>query len=410
MGDPMVDRLVAKRDHAVAQIEAIKEQAIDGDRDLDERDLESIETYKRSITDYDKQLAVIGEQLQMDDEARSRLALVAPQIGEAQHRYRSDGELLWDALHASSDDDARRRYRSALKRAAEHMGTDKAVTTATAGDLQALYLTPVVGPVIRTDDASMPFITALGRRQMPAGTAFERPYITDAGFATGIGEQAAQKAELASSAFEASTELVSRTTLGGYLNVSRQMEQWHPGSLGIVVDQMRRRLSSALEAFAIAELENSTGSEDLAAGADAGAVRQALYNASAAVYDSTGQLATWVLMGPLGWARLGGLTDAAGRAAFPNLSPSNADGSMSAARFGSAGGVAGLTPVVSPKITDDSFWVGNGLVMECYLYEYPVLDAIEPSVLGRQVAVAADIVALRPTSYANAAIHVFDAP
>jgi hypothetical protein len=35
-----------------------------------------------------------------------------------------------------------------------------------------------------------------------------------------------------------------------------------------------------------------------------------------------------------------------------------------------------------------------------------VLEAVEPSVLGRQVAVAASIAGYRPTPFANATIHV----
>ena len=407
MSDPMIDKLVNKRDHALGQIEAIKEQAVDADRDLEERDLEAIETYKRSISEYDKQLAVIGDDLRMDDEARLSLAKVAPSIGEAAPQYRSDGELVHDILH-QSDPDARRRYSSALKRAAEHMGTDSTATVATAGDLKALYVQPKVGPVIRPNDATMPFANALGLQAMPSGSAFERPRIVDANFDTGVGTQSAEKAELASESFTAAVDVVTRSTLGGYLNISQQMLTWNPGALGTIVTQMRDRLSSKIESHFVTALATSTGQEELDDAASAAAVLQAIYNASASVFDSTGELATWIAMGPQGWARLGGLVDGANRPMFPNLTPSNASGSMSAASFGVEGGIAGLTPVVTPKITDADFWVGNGKVLEGYVYYYPLLEAVEPSVLGRQIAVAADVVAHTPTPYANSAVHLTD--
>jgi hypothetical protein len=44
------------------------------------------------------------------------------------------------------------------------------------------------------------------------------------------------------------------------------------------------------------------------------------------------------------------------------------------------------------------------------MYRYPALDAVEPSVLGRQVAVAAAIAAYRPTPFANAIVKLAAAP
>jgi hypothetical protein len=72
--------------------------------------------------------------------------------------------------------------------------------------------------------------------------------------------------------------------------------------------------------------------------------------------------------------------------------------------------VAGLSPIVTPSITDDSFYVGGPDGVEGYMYRHPILDAVEPSVLGRQVAVAASIAAYRPTPFANSVIKIAAAP
>ena len=71
---------------------------------------------------------------------------------------------------------------------------------------------------------------------------------------------------------------------------------------------------------------------------------------------------------------------------------------MAANGFSSLSSVAGLQPIVTPGITDNTFWVGNGSALEAYEYTYPLLEAVEPSVLGRQVAVASSIVFYRPTT------------
>jgi hypothetical protein len=120
----------------------------------------------------------------------------------------------------------------------------------------------------------------------------------------------------------------------------------------------------------------------------------ALYAASGAVFNMTGELATWVVMGPSGWVQLGSLTDDSGRPLFPTMGGSNVSGTQSATSF--AGNVAGLNVIVTPSITDTTMYVGNASGVEFYEYRYPLMEALEPSVLGRQIAVAAGVCAYRP--------------
>ena len=121
------------------------------------------------------------------------------------------------------------------------------------------------------------------------------------------------------------------------------------------------------------------------------------------MYDATGSPATWIAMGPQGWARLGSLVDLAGRPLLPSIGAANAIGTAGADNF-TISSVAGLRSVVTPGITDDTFWVGNGMVLEGYIFRFPVLEAVEPSVLGRQVAVAAATAGYRPIP--DGAIHL----
>jgi HK97 family phage major capsid protein len=411
MPDALLTRFLDERTQKVTLIDSYKAAAADEGRDLTDSEKETIGAARSRITELDAQIDLVGDDLEIAEDTAKKLRSLAPftTSDRASGQYRSDGHLLYDMLHLA-DEDAARRYHAATKqaRAAQHMGTVAADTVATAGDLAGLYVDPVVGPVINPYPKGMPFATALGLRDMPAGD-FRRPYVVDPnGPTTGVAVQSAEKAELASLAFSVTNQTIEAATLGGYLNVSQQLLRQSPQALDTIVAQMNWRLARAIDTYLVTELAESTSEVDLPAASDAAAIYASLFTASASVYDDTGDLATWVLMGPLGWARLGSLTDDAGRPLFPYLGSQNSMGGARADSF-EGSGPAGLRPIVTPAITDNSFWVGNGLALEGYIYRYPVLEAVEPSVLGRQIAVAADIAAVRPTPTANSAVHIYDA-
>lgn len=409
MGNQLAERLendIAKRRSA---IELITERALEEKRDLTDDDMKAIGSYNDEITSWKRQLDLLVVDTEVSEETASKLRSLGSAVVGGDFHYRSAGELLWDCLH-QSDPEARARYQKVMRRAAQHMGTVAANTTPTAGDLGGLVVKPVVGPVSDPYPRGMPLANAIGMRDIPTsdGFGFSRPYIVDAGFDTGVAKQTLEKAELASVAFNVAVDNVPLTTMGGYLNVSSQLAAFQPTALDIIIGQLRRRLENAIDKAVLAELDNSTGVEDLAAAGTGADVVKAIYNAAAKYYGVTKQLPTTLAMGPNGWSRLGGLTDAAGRPLFPTLGAANAPGTMSAASFSTT--VAGLVPVVTPSITNTDMWVTGPDAIEGYLYRYPVLEAVEPSVLGRQVAVAASVAAHRPTPFANASIRIYDAP
>ena len=406
IADPMVEKFLLERDAKERMVETIKQVALDQNRDLNDDERAAITAAKDRVSAIDVQLELVGDNLAMTDEARNRLARVTRSVTPAP-AYSRAGDVLYDLLHLGEPDSAT-RMRQAMNRAAEHMGTDKTKTVPVAGDLGGLVVRPVVGPIIDPYPSGMPFATALGLVESPSAMHFMRPRIVDPDFATSVGDQGDaatagfEKAELPSKAFNVTADPISLGTVGTYLNISQQLVSLQPGSLDLIVSHLLRRLGNAIDNALVAEMTESTGKITLAADADAATILAAIFDASAAVYAATGSLATWIVMGPTGWARLGGLTDLAGRPLFPTLNPSNAPGNATATDFGM--GVAGLRAVVTPAITDDTFWVGNSMVMEGYIFRFPVLEAVEPSVLGRQVAVAAAIAGFRPI--ANGAIHL----
>lgn len=426
MSDPTVDRLLAEREQMHNRAKAIRESAEATERNITDDELQVIKDCNDKVAALDRQLEVLTTDLEMPDEIRDRVNRVSGLNRSAPPApYRTVGEIVYDAIHADRDDDARHRYATALNRAsqtggviqlagrpldraAQHMGTLAADTTPVAGDLGGITLVPKIGPVINPYPARMPLAAALGLTPASAGK-FERPFIVDTNFPDGVDVQTLEKAELASEKFEADSDTVKLTTYGGYLNVSLQLETWTANSLAIIIDQMNRRRSAKLEAALLTTISGSTGHVVLAAGADFAATWKAIADASVKVGEATDEAPTIIAMGWKGFGRLAGFTDAAGRPLFPFLNPANAPGTANLST-GSVSTVGGLTPVVTPAITDDTFWVLNGACVEAYVYYFGVLEAVEPSVLGRQVAVAAGFAANRPTPHANAAVHISPAP
>jgi hypothetical protein len=84
------------------------------------------------------------------------------------------------------------------------------------------------------------------------------------------------------------------------------------------------------------------------------------------------------------------------------MAPANAAGQQSAESF--AGNPVGLTLVVTPAITDDTFWVLNSYGAEFYEQQIGQLSVVEPSVLGIQVAYAGYTGVYRPAP--DGAVHV----
>ena len=301
------------------------------------------------------------------------------------------------ALHDHNDQEAKRRWDGVMKRAAQHMGTgDGSGTTPVAGGVGGLYVVPVVGPVIDLYPQGQPFLSAIGRSPAPNAMTFVRPRIVDPDFKDGAAPQSLEKAELTSKKFDIKVDNLSLSTVGGYLNVSQQLMSLHATAWDIIVAQLQKRTAWAGEAAAITELAKTGAHVPLAAGADSAAVLAALFEAASLVYQNTFALPTWIAYGPLGWAMLGSLVDGAGRPLFPFLGAANAMGTAGLGDFNL--GPLGLQQIVTPGITTTDIFVGNSNAFEAYVYSFPVLEAIEPALLGRQVAVAEAMCFYRPTT------------
>jgi len=393
--DAISSKLIQERQSLITRAEGIKQGAYeDNQRDLVDSERQSLGNIQQRIKGIDEQLTLTTTDYQLNAETAARIAQFTgqQQLPQEGYQYRTAGEVLFDCLHQGSDRAARERFQSVMTaqtRAAEHMGTTAEVTVPVAGGMPGLVIRPITGPVIDLAWNGMPLFQALNPAPATNPLGWSRPRIIDPYLDTAAGPQAGglQKAELPSKHFDVKADNVDLTTLGNYLNVSIQLESFVSGSLDIIVSQLNKRLSRGLEKSAVAELAKATKQVTLAVDATSDEVLAAIYEASALVFTATQSMPQWLAMGPLGWARMGSVSDLAGRPLFPNLNPANAFGTAKANSLEM--NVAGIRTVITPGITDTTMYMGNSEGIEAAVYRFPMLQAVEPSVMGRQIAVAA---------------------
>lgn len=410
--NPFQTRLIRERQELVQRIEGLQSNCAEhrdehgqpAPRDMNDDELAVVQGQRERIAAIDRQLAVATQNLQLDIQTSERIAAINGQAalppGGAQ--YRTAGDLLWDCLH-QNDRAAADRYASVQRRlqtrAAEHMGTTAEETVPVAGGFGGLITTPVVGPIIDLAWGGMPFMASLSPQAAPNPMQWSRPRIVDPYLDTAAGPQAGglQKGELPSKHFDIKSETLEMSTVGNYLNISIQLLNFVAGSLDTIVTQLNKRLSRSMENAALAEAGKTTAKVTLAADAAADDVIQAIADAAALVFIATSEPATKIAFGPNGLSRLVGLTDLALRPILPSVGAVNAPGTANASGITSST-VLGLTPVLTPGISDTTMYVYNGASLEAATYRFPLLDAVEPSVLGRQLAVAASFAFYSPVT------------
>jgi len=392
--DNMVKRLLDERDQKLALIDQIASTADDEGRDLLESENQTITNAQERVRALNNQVDRLSQDLELADSAKNRIRALDPTVIAKDFSYRTAGDFLYDMIHKIDNPDSDMRMTRFMKRAAEHMGFDKANTVAVAGGFNGLVVAPVVGPVLDPSPTGRPLFTAIGARQLTTLT-FNRPRIVDPNFTTGVGVVAQEKSEMPSKAWDIVSELVTTKRVGGYINVSEVLTEMLSGSLDMVVSHMNRRVEAYSETAVVDELDNTAAVIPLA-GSDSAAITAAIGEAAATVVANTGNLPTWIAMGPEGWGGLIGVSDLAGRPMVPSVGPVNAYGTGDANSYFQT--MFGLRAAITPAITDKSIYIGNSFGLEIYEKPMPLMQAFEPSVYGRQVAVATFIGFYSPIS------------
>jgi hypothetical protein len=176
-----------------------------------------------------------------------------------------------------------------------------------------------------------------------------------------------------------------KETHGGWVNVSRQDIDWtSPTAWDILVQDLADAYSVDTETSTATAFSNTTGMNApvTVATNDLEGWAAALYEAAAAVYRGCGRLPDRLWCALDVWAKVGPLTDTA-KLVFPGMASGGA-GESSLARF--AGNMFELDRIVVPTFPDGTCIVGASAMSEFYEERIGLLSAVEPSILGVEVA------------------------
>jgi HK97 family phage major capsid protein len=387
VGSKRLDWLRRQRDSAASDIETITTRAVDEDRDLTDAENSTCEARRSRIESLDAEIEVetnlvtrsanyetlvagIGQSAEKPVVQRSAVATVT-------HEYKTPGDYLCDYLTRSRDPEAAKRFDLYLR----------AVAHQTTGDNPGILPVPILEPVFIQATQRRPAIEATTRRSLPsAGKQFIRPRITQH---TAVGPQTAEKTELPSQSLLINPINVSPTTYGGVVNLSWQNRDWtEPAIMNLIVSDLAGMYAKATDAaFCTYFVGAVTGETELAGTAPAasgGDWLSAIYTASAAIYGTTNAVPDTLWASPDVWASLGSMVDGSGRPMFPTVGPNNAMGNMNPSTMG--GTVAGIRMVVDGNFPTGTAILGDSTFVETYETVGGQVSAIEPSVLGTQVA------------------------
>jgi hypothetical protein len=415
MSTAMLERLRAQRDEQIAFVATTVERANADERDLVEAELANVAAARQRVAQIDAQIApivefeesraagsellarmpgagptatAVGSEFDGQPAGRGRRGAVATSpmaAAAAAFGYASPGAFILDKLRARGVDKWNWKPDPA---AAERIAAVERHTLAnqTTANTPGLLPVPIIGSVVDTVDGSRPFMTSMGVKPLAGipGKSFSRPKIVTH---TQSGVQAVEKTALASRAMQIEPVDFNKETHGGYVNISRQDIDWTvPAAWDALINDLAKMygldVETAVTALFAAGLD-VTNKVDLPGPAPT--LQQwmtALYTAAGKVYAGCGQLPDMYWCSIDMWASLGALTDVARVQSTPggdgNL------GTSSLTRF--SGNLLDLPRIVVPTFPAGTLVVGNSGYFEIYEEQVGLISAVEPSIMGVEVA------------------------
>jgi HK97 family phage major capsid protein len=383
--------LRAQRDHQMDAMDAVLAQV--QERDLVDAERNLLEATRGRIEAIDAQIAPLEAYEGMRVEHRAALhELPRPAeahtprpiyTNERQPQYRSAGEFLVDYLRANGIMERGHVDEQAAQRIYQ-MRADQ-----TTADTPGILPTPIVGQVVSLLDTNRPLIASLGGAKSLGsipGTSFNRPKIT---VHTQSGAQSAEKTALPSRKMTIAGVPFTKTTRGGYVDISRQDMDWSsPSAWDILVADLANVYAVDVETTVAAAFATAaTGTKPPALPAAPALVdwSKGLYTAAMHSYTAGQRMPTRIWCSLDVWAGLGALVDTQ-RVVFPvDLTREmGAPGTSSLAEF--SGDMFGLPRIVAPYLPAKTCIVGPDNLYEVYEEVLGVLSVVEPSILGVQVA------------------------
>lgn len=297
------------------------------------------------------------------------------------------GAFLVDHLAARGVKWAGRGPDQAAAQRIERAAVSNNITT----DVPGLLPQPIVGPVVGALDTSRPFVTSIGAKPMGGipGSQFTRPRITQH---VAVGKQAAQKTQLASQPLKITPINFTKETWGGTVDVARQFIDWTSPSawdalitdLAAVYGMQTEIAASTAFAAAVTQTVGPPATDDLAGWTAAlyAAASKAFLGGAAVGTVPMGKMPDRIWVSLDMWEKLGSIVDAARLVTFANAQATLGSGDL--ASF--AGDILNLPRVVVWSLPAQTIIVGNSAEFEFYEEVIGLLSAVEPSLLGIEVA------------------------
>jgi HK97 family phage major capsid protein len=382
--DLMIRRLQRELEERSSAASAIIATAQDKERDLNDAEKQTLGGLRDRMTELRSQLTELESTAELAEEIGNRMRRMDSAIVTARRtagaepvEYRSAGQWMLDLINAhGGSQDARERL-DLYERVAQHQKT---------GDNPGLVPDPIVGNVINFIDAARPIVSFVGPMAMPSAT-WHRPKVTQRTSVAAQGEaggSADEKLELVSQKMTITRLNATAVTYGGYVNVSRQnIDFSSPNALDMVINDLASQYAIETEAAAAAELdETNTAAVDYQLTNDS--VAAAVWEAASVVFAAVkGQGRLGIAVAPDRLKVFG-----------PLFSPVNPRDSQStgfeAGRFGQGimGNISGIPVLMSAGLGAGEAFMFSTAAFEVFEQRVGALQAIEPSVLGTQVAYA----------------------
>lgn len=432
----MLERLLKERNDLIAFLDRTLKGANDADdgkgRDLSASEKETVKNTRERMAQLDEQI----EPLQEFEKSRAAGAQMTQDFAPVQDRaqgdrpdgrtpvartnpvkceYKTRGQVIVDQIRAAGlspshygqqlpDNAARDRLVSAgvtppLATEMEIRGAQAAAAqiagqynsqervTQVSGDTPGIMPVPIIGAVMNDVDNARPFIDSVGAKPLDfAGETFKRPLITQH---VAMGKQTTQATStgLGSQKMTIGSVTFTKETWGGWLDVSRQDIDWSSPSawdalLTDFTDQYGLVTENAAgDAFAAAVAAGNTPVEVAGTGS-ASTLKDyttALYAAAALSYAGGGRMPDRIWMGLDMWGALGPLIESQ----VPTMN--NDLGGVNLGDFQS-GNLLKLPRTVVPSFPANTIIIGSSRWTEVYEERIGLLQAVNPSILGVQIA------------------------
>lgn len=419
MSNPVLDRLTEQRQAQVEFIDQTLSAVEAEERDLVDAEKRNLETARERIKQLDEQIKPIQEFEELRNvhrastpgrPASSEARGGGAQTGARGHEYRTAGEFMADAWRAKqhNDENAKARLESvgrgivggkldvidpAAARSvdATYVATLSAQERASAPNVTTVEIPGVmpisiVGPIINDVDAARPFLNSIGVKDMSGipGKAFTRPTVTEH---VQMAAQSAEKTAVQAGQFKIDDVDFTKATYGGYVDVSRQSIDWSSPTMwdALLQDfmdvyaQLTENVAADAFVTAVQAGTDVVDTETAGAAATIGEYITGLYQGAVGVYNGSKRLPNHVWMSLDVWATMGAIIDA-------NVATTTGQTGSGGLASLQNGGILSLPRTVVPSFASGTLIVGRTDRVEAYEERLGFLSAVEPKLLGVELA------------------------